>query len=287
MTRPLPGRVSVIVSAHNAADVIADQLASLTDQHPPAGVDWEVIVVDDASTDHTAEIAAGFAHTLPIRVEPRPERGGLNAARNTGAAAARGDLLCYLDADDLTTPGWLCAITSAARRGDLVGGALDHHTLNPPHIRGWRDHIAATELPVAWGQITYPVGANMAVWADVLTEIGGWDPRYRRGGNDLAIAAAAHRHHKRIVFAADAVVAYRHRSTLTGLARQSFGYGRGDALLRHDHPDLVPHRRRHLTRNALRLAQMATRAPFDPAARGQTIRLSAHALGLLTERATR
>ena len=114
-------RVSVIVPAHNEAGFIPRVLQAVIDQRP-AGVELEVIVVDDGSTDGTAQAARGAgAEVLELG-----GRGNPAAARNRGAAAATGDPLVFLDSDCIPADGWLAALLAAHERGaTVVGGALD------------------------------------------------------------------------------------------------------------------------------------------------------------------
>jgi MoaA/NifB/PqqE/SkfB family radical SAM enzyme len=93
--------VSIITPAFNAADTIADTLESLLRQTAP---DWEAIVVDDGSTDSTAEIVAGYAgRDGRIRMLRQPNSGE-SGARNAGLALARGAWVLFLDADDWIAP---------------------------------------------------------------------------------------------------------------------------------------------------------------------------------------
>ncbi len=107
--------VSVIIAAWNAERTVARAIGSACAQ---TGLDVEVIVADDASTDGTAAAAAGVR--LPaVTVIPRLENGGPGAARNTAIAAARGDWIAVLDADDTMLPGRLAALVKAAARHRL------------------------------------------------------------------------------------------------------------------------------------------------------------------------
>lgn len=115
-------RVSVIVPAHNEAGFIPRVLKAVIDQRP-VGVELEVIVVDDGSTDGTAQAARGAGAEV---LELGGAGGNPAAARNRGAAAASGDPLVFLDSDCIPADGWLAALLAAHERGaTVVGGALD------------------------------------------------------------------------------------------------------------------------------------------------------------------
>jgi len=92
-------RVSVIIPTYNRAALVTEALASVLAQTWP---DFEVLVVDDGSTDATLSALASFPGQ--VMVLTRQERGGVSAARNLGAAAAAGDWLAFLDSDDLWLP---------------------------------------------------------------------------------------------------------------------------------------------------------------------------------------
>ena len=112
--------VSVIVPAHNAAPYIAEAIDSIqTQEHG----NLDIVVVDDGSTDATAEIAAVDG----VRLLRQPQRGA-GAARNAGLALARGEFIAFLDADDLWTAGRLGVQLSAATAQpdvDLVFGRVE------------------------------------------------------------------------------------------------------------------------------------------------------------------
>ena len=91
----LAARVSVIVPCYNAAPYLPQALASLLAQGPAV---WEVIVIDDGSSDGSADIATAFGP--PVRCH-RQENQGISAARNQGLRLAAGDWIAFLDADDL------------------------------------------------------------------------------------------------------------------------------------------------------------------------------------------
>ncbi len=91
-------RVSVIIPAHDAAGFIAEALDSVLAQGLP---DAEIVVVDDGSTDGTADLARRYGRGVRVLSQPRS---GSGRARNAGLQATSGELVAFLDADDLWTP---------------------------------------------------------------------------------------------------------------------------------------------------------------------------------------
>ena len=100
MTSP---RISVVIPVHNRAEPVAHAIDSVLSQ---TFADFELVVVDDGSTDGSAEAVEGFSDPR-VRLVRLEKNGGSNAARNAGIAAAKGDILCFLDSDDLFLPGKL------------------------------------------------------------------------------------------------------------------------------------------------------------------------------------
>ncbi len=78
----------------------------------PKGVPWELLVVDNGSTDGTSEVASAFVSRLPLRLVHEPEP-GLSAARNRAVSEARGEYLLWIDDDAIPAPGWIAAYLEA------------------------------------------------------------------------------------------------------------------------------------------------------------------------------
>lgn len=94
--------VSVIMPAYNAAVFIAESIQSVQQQ---THSNWELLVIDDASLDGTAEVVEGFSRKDDrIKLHSLPTNQGAGFARNIGIKAATGDFICFLDADDLWKP---------------------------------------------------------------------------------------------------------------------------------------------------------------------------------------
>jgi glycosyltransferase involved in cell wall biosynthesis len=220
--RARPASVSVVVPAYNAAATLGDQLDALATQRYDG--DWELVVVDNGSSDGTAELARRHRRRFPgfTLVDGGSQRGH-SVPRNAGARAARGELLAYCDADDIVAPGWLAAMAEAASHYDLIGGWLDVRPLNDEATRSWhqpwpRDRLRSWLLP-------YAVSANLAVWADVLSDLGGWSSEYEAGGEDTELSWRAQLAGHQLGFAPDAVVYYRYRPGLWQTARQAYKIG--------------------------------------------------------------
>lgn len=130
-------KLSVILPCFNGAATLAVQLEALAAQHWPGG--WEVIVVNNGSTDDSMQIVERYRARLPgLRIvqahEPGTPRKGVPHSYNTGIAAASGDAFVFCEADDEVAPGWLQAMGNALADHPFVVGRLDHRKLNPPWL---------------------------------------------------------------------------------------------------------------------------------------------------------
>ena len=118
--------VSVVIPTYNRLDTLPEVLAAIEGQQAPFA--WELVVVDDGSTDGTGGWLAGRRFPIPARVVSQPNRGPA-AARNAGVTAARGELVAFLGDDTVPSPGWLAAHRQAhGRRGDPPELAVLGHT---------------------------------------------------------------------------------------------------------------------------------------------------------------
>lgn len=127
-------RVSIIIPCYNAERYLRETIESALRQSRPAD---EILVINDGSTDRSAEIAASFGEPVQVIAQPN---GGLAAARNKGIEHARGDYLLFLDADDLLDPRTievqLAAIKDVPGGVGLMGGAwFTESPERPTHTR--------------------------------------------------------------------------------------------------------------------------------------------------------
>ncbi len=126
--------VSVAICTWNRADLLAQTLERFTQLVPPTPDTWELIIVDNNSTDRTPQVVADFEPRLPIvrGFEPQP---GLARARNRALALATGDCLLWTDDDVLVDHRWLVEFVACARRHpDAVafGGAIEPWFVSEP-----------------------------------------------------------------------------------------------------------------------------------------------------------
>lgn len=227
-------RVSVVVASYNAAHTLRDCLNSLLHLDYP---DYEIIVVDDGSTDDTTRITADFPQIRTLR---HPVNMGLSCARNLGIRAATGDLIAFTDADCRADPEWLrfLVIGILELRAAGIGGpnllppddspvaaAVMASPGGPSHVM--LDDRYAEHLP----------GCNMAFWRWALEGIGNFDPVFHRAGDDVDVCWRILRQGWRLGFAPSAIVWHHRRSSIRGYLRQQAGYGEAEALLVTKHPE--------------------------------------------------
>ncbi len=212
---------SVVICTRDRAEELPDGVALLV-----ASGARDVVIVDNASTDATTEVATELAARFPgvVRAVHEPNA-GLCHARNAGAAAARHDLLLYVDDDARVAPGWLEHIACALVRPGVVNAGGPICALWPgERPAGWpgRDLEALLSvLDLGDGERTLVApdvvyGANWAVRREALLAAGGFDPAFGPApgvainGDEVSVAWRLHRAGLgATVYAPGAVVGHR------------------------------------------------------------------------------
>ena len=187
--------ISVIVPARNAAALLPRLLAAL-DRSTFDGA-WETVVVDDASTDATADLAEEWGARV-VRLE---SQSGPAAARNAGLAAARAPLIAFTDADCEPCPGWLPALTAALREADIAMGPVRPRPDVP------RGPFART-LSIGRESPLFET-ANLAVRRELVDRVGGFEPFAPVPGVRTGLRPTVGEGH----FGEDAVFGWRARRT--------------------------------------------------------------------------
>jgi GT2 family glycosyltransferase len=229
-----PPRVSVIVCTLNGAATIGETLDAVDRLAHP---DVEAIVVDDGSTDATAEIVAAHPRVRLIRTPNR----GLSAARNTGLRAASGEIVAYLDDDAYPDPHWLDYVALALRADDGRAG------VGGPNLPVPEDGLVAECVANAPGGPVHVLlsdtvaehipGCNMAFRRDRLEAIGGFDEQFRVAGDDVDVCWRLQERGWTLGFHPAAVVWHHRRGSVRRFWRQQRGYGRAEALLERAWPE--------------------------------------------------
>jgi GT2 family glycosyltransferase len=229
--------VSVVICAYNAAETMADCLASLEYLNYP---DFEVIVVNDGSKDATGAIAHGWADGHIRRRVIDVENGGLSRARNIGLERATGAIVAYTDADVRVDSDWLTYLVQPFLHSDVVGcGGPNIAPADDPRIAQCvaRSPGGPTHVLLDDRIAEHVPGCNMAFRRDALGSIGGFNPIYLRAGDDVDVCWRLQARGWKIGFAPAALVWHRHRASVGAYWRQQVGYGEGEAWLALKHPD--------------------------------------------------
>ncbi len=224
--------VSVIVCSCNGARTIRETLTALQRLQYPR---FEVIVVDDGSTDATSTIAREF----PVRLITTPNA-GLSAARNTGLAAATGEIVAYIDDDAFPDANWLTYLVETFRRTAHAGAGGPN--LAPPNdgaIAGCVARAPGGPMHVLLSdrEAEHIPGCNMAFRREALEAIGGFDPQFRIAGDDVDVCWRLQERGDTLGFHPSAVVWHHRRNSVRAYLRQQVAYGEAEAMLERKWPE--------------------------------------------------
>ncbi len=223
--------VSVIVCSYNGARTLADCLNSLGKLNYP---NYEVILVDDGSTDNTAQIVAQFPKVRYLHQSNL----GLSHARNAGAAAATGEVFAYTDSDCMADPDWLYYLVGTLVSGEYAG--VGGPNMSPPAQNAIQACVAAAPGGPSHVLLTDTVaehipGCNMAFYRWAFEQVGGFDPEYHKAGDDVDFCWRLQQSGCVIAFSPTAIVWHHRRFTLRAFLKQQEGYGEAESLLRFKH----------------------------------------------------
>ncbi len=199
--------ISFIVPAHNEAALIGATLQALKAAAATLAEPFEIVLVDDDSSDATGEIAAqAGARVLPVAYRH------IAATRNAGAAAARGDRLVFVDADTHVDAQVLQAALAALRGGAEGGGAgvrlLGH--------RAWYERCAETVFIWTFRLARIAPGCFIFCSRAAFEAVGGFDQRYY-AGEDVAFSRAMARRGRFVVLRQNVRTSARKLRTFTAL----------------------------------------------------------------------
>ena len=223
--------VSIIVCSYNGGRTLATCLDSLGKLNYPA---YEIILVDDGSTDDTPYVAAQFPQVRYIHQTNQ----GLSRARNTGAGTAKGEVLAYTDSDCMADVDWLYYLIGTLLSGDYAG--VGGPNITPPAQNWIQACVAAAPGGPSHVLLTDTVaehipGCNMAFYRWAFENVGGFDPEYHKAGDDVDFCWRIQQAGWVIAFSPAALVWHYRRFTLRAFFKQQDGYGEAESLLRFKH----------------------------------------------------
>jgi GT2 family glycosyltransferase len=225
--------MSVVICSYNGASTAESCLRSMERIRYP---EYEVIFVDDGSTDNTQEILKKFPWVRNIRQKNM----GLSYARNVGMNAARGEILVYSDSDCEADEDWLYYLALAMIRSPHAG--MGGPNLIPDEGSWVADCVGLspggpTHVMIDDRTAEHVPGCNMAYYTRVAKEINGFDSQFRAAGDDVDFIWRLQHAGYTIGFAPAAQVWHYRRNTVKAYLKQQRGYGTAEALLKYKHPD--------------------------------------------------
>ncbi|HET7813445.1 MAG TPA: glycosyltransferase [Candidatus Baltobacteraceae bacterium] len=219
--------VSIVVPVYNGADTLKTCLQSLQTQTLPRER-YEIIVVDDGSSDASAQIALDAGVQLI-----RQPNGGAPAARNTGIAAARGTWVAFTDSDCVASRGWLAALLQAAQSvpgalgaaGKTIGLKSQTPAARFVDLMGGLDAIRSLQHP----RFPFAPTANVLYSREALEKAGGFDRRYATYDACDLHTRLRRAHPGAFPYEARALIMHKHRTDWRAYRKQQFYYGVGYA----------------------------------------------------------
>ncbi len=188
-------QITVILCTYNRAQSLGKTLESVVAQIMPPSIDWELLVVDNNSTDDTHEVVKDLQRRFPQRVryafEPQQ---GISFARNTGVRSAGGEIIAFIDDDETADPKWLQSLTAHLFSGDWSGSGgrvVPQWNSPPPRWVSSKNSficgpLAMFDPDTEGGQLNEPpFGANMAFRREVFERYGGFRTDLGRSGKGL------------------------------------------------------------------------------------------------------
>ena len=224
--------VTVVVATYNGSRTIAQCLESLIRLKYP---DYEVLVIDDGSTDAVPEIVSRY----PVRYHRVDLNSGLSNARNEGIVRGNGEIIAFIDDDAYADSDWLFFMVRALLEhgASAVGGP----NLSPPDDSFTEQCVNdspgnPTHVLLGDEMAEHVPGCNMAYLKSDLERIGMFDVTHRAAGDDVDVCWKLLVRQRKIAFSPAAIVWHHRRSTVIAYLAQQRGYGYAEAHLHKAYP---------------------------------------------------
>lgn len=222
--------ISIVIPTFQRPDKLSSCLLALGRTNYPRDF-FEVIVVDDGSTEPLEKVVGPFQNRFPLTLIRQPNSGPA-AARNAGAARARGEFLAFTDDDCEPSPDWLKALAGwfAENPDRALGGRTVPIDPGPYSVAGQTllDYLYSYYNEGSSKGACFLTSNNLAVPASSFREVGGFDPRFRlAGGEDRELCDRWVGFGFRMEYLPQAVVYHNQAATFGSFVRQHLRYGRG------------------------------------------------------------
>ncbi|GAA3632098.1 hypothetical protein GCM10022223_57780 [Kineosporia mesophila] len=222
--------VSVVIACRNAADTLGIQLEALSRQRYTG--DWDVIISDNGSTDHTRVVAQRYESVLNLQIIDSSDRPGAGHARNVAAHASKADFLAFCDADDEVADDWLIQMMAALERNPFVAGRFESRKLNSERVwrsRPLQQNTGLQESPFGPG-LPHAGAGNMGIKRETFLTVGGFDQAVGTL-EDTDLCWRVQLSGTPLIFGPDVVMHVRLRTSFSKMWRQGWSYGHAAALL--------------------------------------------------------
>ncbi len=246
---------SVIIPTYNRDQVLGLTLEALAAQEFPAGPEvsrtgWEVVVIDDGSTDSTRQLVetAALSYPVPLKYLFQQNR-KQGAARNLGVCHARGEYLLFLGDDIVPGPGFLGEHRKSHAQGDPLLAAIGY--------TGWPEHFRRTPFLKYIGEQGWQFGfsliqdpedlpfnffytSNLSIPRDLFLDSGGFDESFQEyGWEDMELGLRLKKSGMRLVYNARAAACHHHRINLASFARRQRQVGCTAWIFYERHPEMA------------------------------------------------
>ncbi len=227
-----PLSVSVVIPAYNSAAHIERLLASLVAQTYPRDR-YEIILVDDGSSDDTAALAEqALARWGGAGRVVRKTNGGPASARNVGIHASSAEIIAFIDADCVADADWLASVTQPLAGGAAGAGGPLRNVAPPGWVTGYLDACQFYRQRERDGVVDYLLTANVAFRRDALLRVGGFTERPGVWAEDADLSFRLKQEGYALLLASSgAVTHFGSPGSLRSLARELYRYGFGAAVL--------------------------------------------------------
>ena len=246
---------SVIIPTYNRSEVLRLTLAALAAQDLPAGpgapgIRYEVVVIDDGSTDSTRQLVETAASSYPVPLKYLFQQNRKQgAARNLGVCHAHGEYLLFLGDDIVPGPRFLGEHRKSHAQGDPLLATIGY--------TGWPEHFRRTPFLKYIGEQGWQFGfslitdpddlpfnffytSNLSVSRDLFLDSGGFDESFQEyGWEDMELGLRLKKRGMRLVYNARAVACHHHRINLASFARRQRQVGRTAWTFYGRHPEMA------------------------------------------------